>query len=179
MVMTKPKVPTAKRGKSKISKPDQAKYATQLLSLINVARQIRAGKAEKLAEQIESSLPDYLRQMADFEEVPPMRAPFYLSRLLYDAIGKKFPEDLRPLILKYGKAEGVLSDDCFALKKGCGGVLCWKDTSSLQPVDTSKKDPYGWRYVIGTSCGWELPTLRKPCGPPLNGPLCDEDVVKF
>ena len=45
----------------------QEEYARQVLTLINVASEIRAGHAETVAQNIERSLPQWLTQMTEFQ----------------------------------------------------------------------------------------------------------------
>src|SRR5437016_13229777 len=57
----------------------QNDYAAQVLNLIHVASEIRAGRANQLVESIEDSLPDYLTSMAGFTKSPAKTATFYAA----------------------------------------------------------------------------------------------------
>jgi hypothetical protein len=167
------------RKKSKLSAADQTRYAMDVLNLINVAREIREGRANQLADMIEESLPEYLHEMGDFKNSTVMCAAFYLTRVLFHKVGKPVPKGLAGLMAAYGNAPGGLSKTCHPLIKCKGGILCIKQVSSLQPVDVNKIDNQGFRYVIGSACGWKLPRLKKPCGAPVTGEACTDDLPDF
>jgi len=162
-----------------INKKSQYEYTMDVLNLINVAREIRAGHGKQLAENIENSLPEHLKMISKFKKTPLMKAPFLLTNVLYISAKKQIPRSISNLIKKYGmSADQVLSDDCYDLLSVCGGGRwCWPLPTSLRPVDVDSPNPYGWHYIVGSGCGWNL--RGNPCGEPVTGAVCSGNVGKI
>ena len=149
-------------------------YSRQLLDLLNVASEIRAGRAEQLAERIELSLEGHLNVMMEFDENIFKTATFHLANLHYESSGNEAPENLKVMLSKSTIAmKQVLSDDCYAPVTCTGGADCHKWPTSLTAVDPDTPDPMGWHYIKGSHCGFHWPRFWKPaCGQPLGLTAC-------
>ena len=157
----------------------QNDYVAQVLNLVNVASEIRAGRANQLAESIESSLPDYLTSMAGFTTTPAKTAAFYAASRLLQTSKKPVPAGLQKLLnqAKAG-AKQVLSEKCYELLLVCKEKGCIPIPTSLRPVDVNKVDPMGWHYLVDSHCGfknwkrWKFWQFGQGCGPPLGITAC-------
>ncbi len=152
----------------------EAVYTRQVLDLLVVARDIREGRTEDLADRIESTLEGHLSQMMKFQESPNKTACFYLADELYAASDKKAPETLKSALAESKTAlKQILSKDCFAEASCGGGVDCHKWPTSLRPVDPDTPDVMGWHYIIGSHCGFSWPFFwKRDCGLPLGLKAC-------
>ena len=123
-------------------------YAMGVLNLVNIARQIRAGRAEQLADEIENSLLEYLEQMVNFRETSLTRVTIYAASKLFRFSKKEVSGNVRQLLSSSSeKVQGDLSNDCYKLLSVCnGGKGCVPWPTSLRPVDVDTPDPMGWRY---------------------------------
>jgi hypothetical protein len=144
-------------------------YEMQVLSLVNIARQIRDSKGAEVANRIDKSLPEYLETMLDFAENNVKTATFYAGGKLLKFRRRSVTVKLASAIKRHSAKQGqVLSDYCCKLAKCGGGFLCLKWPTSLQPVDPKKRDDNnGWRYIIDSHCGFKLYKPKKGCGLPL------------
>jgi hypothetical protein len=156
-------------------------YAMQVVNMVNIARQIRGGHAETLAKEIEDTLPNLLNHMLGFKETPLKAATLYAAGKLFKYSKKIIPDELARHIAIARKKQGeVLSDGCFEKLPICtGGFGCVPWATSLRPVDVTKPNPNGWRYIIGSHCGWSWVKPWGPgCGEPLGLYQCEPiDVV--
>ncbi|HTD38244.1 MAG TPA: hypothetical protein VK669_12070 [Candidatus Limnocylindrales bacterium] len=150
------------------SASDQTKYAMQVLSLMHVAREIKAGRGAQLAASIEASTPDYLTPMADFAETNYTIGAFALADQQFKAENRTPPAALNAK-LKGGrdKLAQVLSQDCFELID-CKEPGCVPWPTSLRAANLNAPSPLGWRYIVGSHCGFSWPKFWKlDCGPPI------------
>ncbi|MGA3372383.1 MAG: hypothetical protein ABSC48_11560 [Terracidiphilus sp.] len=144
-------------------------YVMAVLSLVNVARQIRDGKGDDVAEHIEESLPSYLKTMLEFKENNLKTAAFYAGGKLIKSRHLEVEKRLESAIAGYTQEQGqVLSDKCYKLAKCGGGFFCWEAPISLRPVDPNVVDDQdGWRYIVGSTCGFDVFKPSKGCGNPV------------
>jgi hypothetical protein len=151
-------------------------YAMEVLNLVNIVEEIRAGRAKQLANDIENSLSEYLTHMKDFKETPLKAITFYAVSLLFKSSKRKVPNKLRRLMTKYqDKAQEELEPDYYELQTICGGGWrCIPKVTSLRPVDLTKKTTMGWRYSKDVLCGLKWPKLKTQCGAPLGLVACQE-----
>ncbi len=145
-------------------------YAMQVISMMNVAAEIRAGRCAQVLERIESSLPAGLEEMTKFEQTPATVAALNSAIKYYQHSGRPVPAFLAGVKDRVQSAvAGLESKDCYAFKK-CSCLKLW----SPEGVDVNKPDPYGWRYLIGSHCGFHFPKIWKmDCGEPVGVELCN------
>jgi hypothetical protein len=153
---------------------EQDGFAWQVISLISVAQDIRAGRAEDLAARIEDMLPTYLEVMADFDDSALRTVAFYAAGLLY-AESRKQPPEWMSHVIGTAKTDisQVLSEDCFEEMRCKPGKGCVPWPTSLRAVDVSRPSPMGWRYIVDSHCGFSWPKFWKPaCGAPIGLVAC-------
>jgi hypothetical protein len=146
-------------------------FSMQVLSMMNVAAEIRAGHCQQVLDRIEESLPANLEQMTSFEDSPVKVAVLNAAIKSYKASGKPVPAFLASIADRVRAAAlGVESKDCFAFKK----CSCFKVTSP-EGVDVNTPDPNGWHYIIGSHCGFHWPKIWKmDCGEPTAVDPCSD-----
>jgi hypothetical protein len=149
-------------------------YEMDVLNLIHIASEIRAGRAEQLAKRIEDALPEYLREMETFEESSFRTLAFYETGQLYATSKCRIPQDLEgPIETAEARVGEVLSDDCFAETVCNGGVDCHRWPTSLPDIDVNTPDPMGWHYILHSHCGFHWPRFwRLDCGVPKGLKAC-------
>jgi hypothetical protein len=153
---------------------DQTKYALQVLSLMHVAREIKAGRGTQLANSIDASLADYLTPMVGFRETNLSLAAFYLAGQRFRASNQTPPPVLSAKLKRAGDGE-VLSDGCFELMD-CKEPGCVPWPTSLKPANVKAPNPMGWRYIVGSHCSFAWPKFWKlDCGPPIALQPCTGD----
>jgi len=145
-------------------------FSMQVLSMMNVAAEIRAGRCQKVLEGIEESLPANLELMTSFEDTPTKMAILDAAIKSYRTSGRPLPPFLQNISARVQQAAfGATSKDCFAFKK-CSCFKLW----SPEGVDVNKPDPYGWHYIIDTHCGFHWPKIwNYDCGEPVAITLCN------
>lgn len=143
-------------------------YALDVLNLIHVANEIRAGRADKLAHRIEDLLPEHLREMGAFQESSVTILATHQAGQLLESSGKEIPADLKGRLAAAGeKAKQLLSEDCFVETVCDGGPGCHRWPTSLPDIDPTTPNPMGWRYIVGSHCGFRWPRFWKlDCGNP-------------
>ncbi|HEY6326818.1 MAG TPA: hypothetical protein VIW73_09950 [Candidatus Cybelea sp.] len=152
----------------KPNRDGQNKFAMQVLSLLHIAREIRAGRGPQFAASIGSNLGDVLTPMLTFRQNNLTIAVFYLADRYYGSSGSAIPTNLGPA-LKAGSAKvnQILSQDCFDLTV-CKSPGCAPWPTSLRPANVNAPSPIGWRYIVGSHCGFSWPKFWKlDCGQPL------------
>jgi len=153
---------------SKPNADDQTQHALRVISLLHIAREVKAGRAEQVAASIRASAADYLTPMLAFDHTNLWIGAFYLGDVLYRSSGEPPPSHLAAA-LKGGreKIKEVLSDGCFDLTV-CKENGCVKWPTSLQPVNVNAPNPMGWHYIVGSHCGFSWPKFWKlDCGQPV------------
>ena len=164
--------------------PDQVtqnQYAMQVYSLVNVANEIHAGRAQRLASGIDGRLPELLHQMAGFKATPLKKAVFQAASRLMRSSGGGIPSDLQSSFdIALGAAGAGESPGCYQTLPKCAAKdpKCIPLPMSLPPIDTTAPDPNGWHYAIGTTCGvrgWHSWKFWQGCGEPLASSMCYGD----
>lgn len=156
----------------------QQLYAMMVLSLVNVARQIRGDQGDELASHVEGNMARYLEVMLDFDDTPLTIATFYAAGKLLEEAGEEAPSRITERVKELsGVQERVLSEKCFKPLSVCAATdpNCVPWPTSLRPVDTDEEQPYtGWRYITGSHCGFSWPNFWDlDCGEPLGLYNCD------
>lgn len=153
-----------------VEKDYQIAYALQVLTLISVAQDIRAGRASDLLQVIEDGLPAYLTTMVSHTDSSYRTVALHTGGQLYgpDAI-KRFGPQVMASIQEAGtKLNQVLSDGCFKEIRCDGGKGCVPWPTSLRAVDVNTPDPMGWKFIVGSHCGFSWPKFwNLDCGPPV------------
>lgn len=148
-------------------------YSMQFLSTLNTLSEIRANRSNQLADRIESSLPDYLAHISTFNSSTMKTASFYIAGEYYKEVKKTPPAELSEHFEMAVKVPRVLSDSCYEEIKCNGGKGCVPWPTSLRAVDITKPNVMGWRYIVGSHCGFAWPKFWKPnCGQPVTGAAC-------
>jgi hypothetical protein len=103
-----------------VKAPDgQDLYALDVLNLIHVATEIRAGRGAQLATKIQNMLAGHLNDMLTFSPSPYRTLAFFRANQLYTAAGASIPTELQTATEAADKdAPQLLSDDC------CGETTC-------------------------------------------------------
>lgn len=173
----KPVKPVAKSAKKAASTSApfnltvaQDVYVKQVLNLIHIVNELRGGQSARLIETIEKSLPAWLEQMTAFKESNIKTATFYLAGLLLKQSKTQVSEKVaKKLKVAIDAHPTVLSQECFALLSSCS---CVPYPWSLRPVDSTKLDPMGFKYIIDSNCGHKPWKWWEPCGEPVTGLAC-------
>jgi hypothetical protein len=172
------KIRAPKRAAAVTLREAQDMYAMQVLSLIYVAREIRKGRADELANTIEEALAGYLARISSFRETSLTTATYYTAGLLYKSAKKRIPRGLSKYISRaQRRIRAEVSEDCYELTT-CTTVACvagcvpWP--TSLRPVDVNKPSPVGWHYILNSHCGFHWPKFWKlDCCEPIGITQCE------
>jgi len=158
--------PAPTGGRAKAVAQFEQLYIERVLDQINVAREIRAGRGNQLADRIEHALPRYLKAMRDFKDSRNKNAAYYNAAQHLKSVKVELAPDVRALVDQYSAKVSVVRDQgCYALTDQCGDENCVAVPTSLRPIDPNTPDPNGWQCSDpGSHCGASKNFPYWPCG---------------